>query len=345
MKAAVALACGEVPWERSIIEAIEGSPFLQVQRRYVDASTLLADARAGLLTPAVLMSPALRGFDDKPLRALAAAGIRPVVVLDTIRPDWLPGSGLECVELANVNWPELLESLVVDTPSVAPDTTGQGADVTVFVGAGGGVGVSSLAWITASRSEHLLLVEAAAAPALAFLAGEDAASNTLRTLTDRLRIDASADPRVDAVRGNVHTLRHGAAEELSAHDAQLLLESAHRHGVRLIVDAGALPCASFPAALLAQASRVVLVASACPTGILALAQTLPTVVDRPHVVVLNRLRDSLAPGTRGRVAIGNLVERTCGARPIIVDDAVAAFDRGWLHGDWTTPAQTLPHIA
>lgn len=344
MTTQLALACGEVPWERSAIEAVEQQESLQLHRRYVDTASLVADARSGTLAPIVVMSPALRGFEERAIRALAASDVRLVIVLDSIRPPWLDGSGLDCRELAAIRWSSLLASLAADVPASTTPLPGDSGRITVFLGAGGGVGTTSLAWIAARASADRILLDAAERPSLAFLAGADASSNTLVTLVRRLREDGAVDPRSVAIDGRVLTLEPDAHLELSERDVDPLLDAVHAHGLHLVVDAGSLRGTGFAAALVARASTTVLVAAASPPGILALAHALPLPDDRTAVVLLNRFRDSLGRGARGRTAASGLVERVCGVRPYLVEDAVDAFDRAWLHGDWTSLADSVPAL-
>lgn len=343
MTAGLALACGEVPWERAVIEAAGASDGFHLQRRYVDATTLVADAKAGTLAPILIMSPALRGFDERTLRSLADAGSRPLIVLDSIRPAWLDASDLRCRELVGLHWPALLDALLVDAAPAPKAPTGSAAQVTVFVGAGGGAGTSTLAWAATREAPDVLLIDAAERPVLGFLAGADAASNTLGSVIAGLRAGEHRDPRFLALDRRVHSLRPGADDEFTDRDVELLLDTAQAQGLHLVVDAGSWPCRGFAAGLLSRATRVVVVASACPPGILALARVVPQ-CSAPTDVVLNRFRDSLARGPRGRVAIADLVERLCGARPRIVEDAVSAFDGAWLRGDWATPAKSIPTL-
>lgn len=345
MTAGLALACGEVPWERDVIEAAGESDGLHLQRRYVDAASLVADAKAGVLAPMLIMSPALRGFDERALQSLAGAGARPIIVLDGIRPTWLDVSDPRCRELAEVRWPQLLEALLIDAAPAQQVPTSRPVPITVFIGVGGGAGTTSLAWIAALAAPDALLLDAAERPALGFLAGVDAASNTLAGLIDRLRAGERLDPRSVAIDRRVHTLRPGVDEEFTDGDVELLLDAAQPHGVQLVVDAGTWPCRPFAAGLLSRATRVVVVASACPPGILALSRVAPQFSGQTASVVLNRFRDTLARGPRGRMAIADLVERMCGARPHIVEDATAAFDGAWLRGDWAVASRSVPSLA
>lgn len=333
MTASLALACGEVPWERDILEAIGERPGLAVAKRYVDIGALAADAKSGTLAPVLLMSPAVRGFDAKPVLALAASGVHLVVVLDTVRPPWLDDSGLDCRERSELQLPSLLDELegfATLGPTARPDD-GVTGRITVFAGVSGGVGVSSLAWIASLRRPSALLIEAHSdAPLLGFLCGADAST---ATLLDAL---AAQSPLVEhGIDRRVLTLPLAGAPQLGEREAVLLADMATAQFSDTIVDAGPISSSTFADGLLDRAQRLVLVATAAPSGVLRL----PGALERVRrggldiTLVVNRFRESAAGSTHARAAIRGLVERSCGLTPVFIDED-PAFDAGWLDGDW-----------
>lgn len=343
MTTALALACGEVPWERDILEAIGQRPGFVVAKRYVDVGTLLADAKSGALAPVLLMSPAVRGFDAKPVLAVAATGVHIVVVLDSVRPPWLTTSGLDCRERTELHLPSLFEEFetyVMPDAGLAVDAD-PGGRVTVFAGVSGGVGVSSLAWIQSLRQPEALLVDAhTTQPLLGFLCGADADDATL--------LDALATRSTQPACGSgrhVLTLPLGGAPELGEREASILVEAATAQYGETIVDAGPIGVSAFADALLERAHRLVLVATAAPSGVLRLPGALERVRrDGLEVtLVVNRFRESAAGSRHARVAIRGLVERSCGLSPVFVDED-PEFDAGWLDGEWCKPLASVGRL-
>ena len=109
MRTGLALGCGEVSWEREIVQLASQHAELAISRRYVDVSSMVQDQQSGTLGSVLLLSPALRGFDAKPVLALAAGGTQMIVLLDTVRPPWLLGSELDVREVSEVHFPTLVD--------------------------------------------------------------------------------------------------------------------------------------------------------------------------------------------------------------------------------------------
>ena len=345
----VALAFGEVPWEREILHSISAHPRLQITRRYVDVHALLADMKQGALAPAVLMSPALRGFDEKPVLELARTGVHVVVVLDTIRPPWLSGSSLDCRERSQLLVPSLLEEIeqIGEPVCVSQGSNTPTGELTVFAGVSGGVGVTSLLWISALRAADALVVDAnVAAPMLGFLCGADAASAALREAVLAVGNGRQTDLASVAWQRRFLTLPLGGDRELDERDATALAEAAGTQFARVMVDAGAVGSSPFGDALINRAEHLVLVATAAPSGVLripgALAQCRRD--DLRITVVVNQFRTSVADSRRARSAIRGLVERSCALTPIVLDDDREGFDRAWLDADWRTLTKAVPDL-
>lgn len=340
MTVGLALACGEVPWERNILEAIAQHPALAVAKRYVDVGTLISDAKSGALAPVLLMTPAVRGFDIKPVLAIAATGVHLVIVLDTVRPTWLEGSGLDCRERSDLHLPSLLEEFercatrddrTVDEPA---------GRLTVFAGVSGGVGVTSLAWIQSLRQPSALLVDGhIALPLLGFLSGADAAAATLPEALRALETQPELTLAGQGVGGRVLTLPLGGMSELGEREAGMLVDAAAVEFSDTLIDAGPVHSSHFADALLDRAQGLVLVATAAPSGVLRLPGALESVRrdDLEITLVINRFRESAAGSRHARTAIRGLVERSCGITPVFVDDDAAGFDAAWLDGDWRGP--------
>ena len=347
MTAGLALACGEVPWEREVLEAIAQSAEPAAARRYVDMGALAQDAGSGALGAVVLMSPAVRGFDAKPVHAVVASGAHVVVLLDTIRPPWLADSGLDCRELVSVHFPSLVDELVryADAGDQATDAAGAQGVITVFAGVGGGVGTTTLAWIHAQRHAESLVIDAHEThPSLGFLCGADASSSTLLQASSALLSDQDAQLRAHAIEGRFLTLPLGGSGELGERDASMLADACTEQASHTIVDAGALGDSTLGEALLGRARRLVLVTTGTPMGMVRL----PGAVERSRregldiTVVVNRFRESLASSGRAKSAVRGLAERSCGLVPVFIDDEPALFDHAWLSGDWRQVAKGVP---
>lgn len=349
MMAGLALACGEVPWEREILEAISQRQDLTVAKRYVDVGALTADAKVGTLGSVLLMSPAVRGFDAKPVLALAASGVHIVVVLDTVRPPWLSASGLDCRERSQLHLPTLLDDLerrANATASVTAETESSGR-LTVFAGVSGGVGVTSLAWLESLRQPASLLVDAhTALPLLGFLCGAAATTSTLLDAVNALERGSQESLAHFGIGGRMLTLPLGGAPELGEREAGLLVAAATSEFANTMIDAGPLRMSTFADALVDRAQRLVLVATAAPSGVLRLPGALDGVRrDGLEVtLVVNRFRESAAGSKHARTAIRGLVERSCGLSPVFVDDDPQGFDTAWLDGDWRGPLNAVARL-
>ncbi len=345
MNASFALACGEVSWERQLLEAIERASEPIEVRRYVDVNAVAASAEARELGAVVILSPALRGFAQDPIERIGRA-TRVVVLIDSIRPPWLADTSLDCRVLASLNFTLLVEELQSESSSTsrdAPDALRGG--LTVFAGTSGGVGVTSLAWLRAVQHPDALVVDAnIRAPLMAFLAGAEAQSATLLEAVAALAKDPSAPLREHQLLGRVLTLPLAGGLDLGEREAQVLADAASAQFAQTIVDVGPLRDDSFARALVSRAHRLVLVATAAPSGVLRLPEALASVrrEDMTIDIVINRLRDSAAGSAHARVAIRGLVERACGLSPHFVEEDAVGFDGAWLSGDWKQLADRLP---
>lgn len=332
------LACGEVQWERALLEALRDADETIEIHRFVDLDSLVAHVRRSSSTVFVVMSPALRGFAAKPIEALAGSGTRIVIIRDSVRPPWLDSSALDIRERDGLHFaafaPELVQ--LARTETSAGDQESEGGCITVFVGSSGGVGVTTLAWLYAqSRAGSLLVDGNTAQPLCGFLAGADASSATLMSALATLL--HQPDARIgDAPPARVLTLPVDGEGGLAARDADILLSAAAAQYAEVVIDAGVVGGSPFASACLERADRVVLVTTAEPRGVLRLP-TAMRVVRREGLdvtVIVNRLRDSAVGSRHARSALRSLTERTCDATPRFVDDDPQQFDAAWIDGDW-----------
>jgi hypothetical protein len=347
MKASLALACGEVSWERQLLEAIERSPDPIEVRRYVDVNAVAASVEARELGAILIVSPALRGFAQDAIERIGR--VTPLVVLiDSIRPPWLATAGLDCREVSSLNFASLVEELQSESTSIPreiPDALCGG--LTIFAGTSGGVGVTSLAWLRAVQEPDALVVDAnTRAPLMAFLAGAEAQSASLLDAIAALANEPRAPLREHQVLGRVLTLPLAGSLDLAEREAQLLADAASAQFAQTIIDIGPLQDDGFARALLGRAHRLVLVATAAPSGVLRLPEALASIRREEMTVdvVINRLRDSAAGSAHARSAIRGLVERACGLSPQFVEEDPVGFDSAWLSGDWKRLAHRLPKI-
>lgn len=349
MKQGLALGCGEVPWEREIVQLASQHDELTIARRYVDVPSMVQDLRSGVLGSVLLLSPAVRGFDAKPVMALAEAGAQMVVLLDTVRPPWLLASDLDVREVAEVHFPTLVDELARRSRADAPmldDRLGTGV-ITAFAGVSGGVGVTSLAWLHAQRHSGSLLIDGhTALPLLGFLCGEDATSATLLDATHALETDPGVRLSDHAARGGVLTLPLAGEFGLGEREAELVLAAAAAQYAHTVIDLGPLDTSPFAAAVIARSHQLVLVSTAAPSGVLRLPAALAQVrrAGLDITVVINRLRESAAGSRQARAAIRGLVERSCDTTPTFVDDDSALFDAAWLDGNWQRAMAVVPAL-
>ena len=151
-----ALALGEVAWERELLAAAAGREDIELVRRHVDAAGALREVGAEVL----LVSPALRGFDEKSLAALRRGPMRIVLLLDTVRPPWLSSCDVEQREVAGMDLVALFDDLATGGVLQAPTIPLREARITAFAGTGGGVGTTTLACAYAMRQQGRTYVEA-----------------------------------------------------------------------------------------------------------------------------------------------------------------------------------------
>ena len=345
MKASFALACGEVSWERQLLEAIERWPDPIEVRRYVDVNAVAASVAARELGTILILSPALRGFEQDAIERIGRV-TRLVVLIDSIRPPWLAASGLDCRDLSSLNFTLLVEELQSEsTPTTRDTPDALCGGLTIFAGTSGGVGVTSLAWLRAVQEPDALVVDAnVRAPLMAFLAGAEAQSATLLDAIAALANEPRASLREHQVLGRVLTLPLAGSHDLGEREAQVLADAASAQFARTIVDIGALQDDGFARALLGRAHRLVLIATAAPSGVLRLPEALASIRREEMTidVVINRLRDSAVGSAHSRAAIRGLVERACGLSPQFVEEDPLGFDSAWLSGDWKQLLHRLP---
>ncbi len=345
MTTGVGMACGEVAWERAVLAEAGLHGELEVARRYVDVAGMERDARTGRLPAVIIMSPALRGFLEAPVKALSSA-THVIVLLDSIRPPWLLGSGLDCREVDSLDIAAFVDGLAGLAPPAGGKAHGQpfGAGVvTVFMGVSGGSGTSSLAHLYArSRPESLLVEGDCLHPSLAFLLGRTAASPPLAEAMDG-EIGGEALVRL-AGEERALTLTIGAGDEPSPTAFLRVVERASRCCPEVIVDAGS--DSPFLEPLLARCDRLVVVTPATPLGIVRVC-SLGSRIPRPPggvAVIANRARNSAIGGPRWTNAVRTVVERETGLDPVFVADDVEGFDRAWLSGDWQPLGGAVPHL-
>ncbi len=345
MRVPIAVACGEVVWERELLALAGRGGVLEVAKRYVDVAGIERDLQAGALPRAIVMSPALRGFVEKPVTALATA-THLVVLMDSIRPPWLAGSGLDCRDVDGLDLDGLLDELATwaDGPvAVPPRDDPELGVVTAFMGISGGVGTSSLAHLYAQATPHALLLDAdARRPSLGFLLGRAAA---VPGLFEAIHGDvAAADLTRLAGAERVLSLAPGEADGIATADLLRLLDEAVRCFPEVIVDTGS--DSPWLEALLARCDRVVVVAAATPLGVVRLCSDVNR-LPRPlggMAVVANRARDSAIGSSRWMSVVRNLIEAEIGVDPQFVSDRVEAFDQAWLDGNWQVLEGALPHL-
>ena len=338
MSVRIAIACGEVAWERRLLAAAADAADTEIAKRYVDVSGLERDASAGVCAPVVILSPALRGFAEKPVLALARCA-HVVVLLDSIRPPWLDSSGLDCRQLDACDFVSLFDELAALTPVLdgsgeEPTSTRSGV-VTAVMGVGGGVGTSTVALLHATARSGALLIDLDTAhPALGFMLGLPATASGLNAVAA-----GSTDGHPPVV-----TLTAAEAGDLSDGELLRLLDSAAGRYQEVVVDCGA--GSTLRESILLRADRIVLVAPATPLGMVRLC----TVVERLPLapggvaVVLNRARESAVGSSHWSAVLQRMVERELGIGATLVADAVPDFDRAWLRGQWTELRGRLPAL-
>ena len=323
---AVGLACGPVTWEAPLLRALQEQTNLHLHRRYVDMAEVRADIRTGSRPDVLVAGPSVRGFAPGLVEEIRAAGVAVVVLVDDVRPPWLADAHLDVREAGAWAPAALLADLdVLDVPPVAAVRE---RDVTVFVGVAGGVGTSSLCWLAARQRHPGLVVDGAAQPVLAFAAGLD---------VETVDAGVAGVGRVIGTADGEREMRLLApafpvAEGFSAAAVADTVEEAVTAGQSLLLDAGTrldlLP-------LLGPVRRTVLVSTAAPQHMARLPGLLAVLDDAaPALVVVNRLRATVAGSARARSAVRSLVQESCGVDPVLVGEDQPGFDRAWLRGDW-----------
>ena len=360
----IVIACGNVAWERDLVAACEAAGDDVEVRRSVDLTVLVGlVAKDG--ADLIVLSPAVRGFDEKQVRAVLRAVPNTVVLVDSIRPPWLfEDVGLEPVELAGVEFPRLVRELLAQA-TVAPviELTRRGAPVTVFAGVSGGVGVTTLAGVyTVARPGAVILDANLAHPGVGVLVGEPARSATLIEASRELALTGSLDLAQHVVAFTSHTSALTASrqrEELAAlrtADVLDLIVAVGEQAREVVVDLGALTprvpaferwdFGEYATAIIGASDRLAIIADATPQGMVRLCDSAPWLhsLDVPVVFVVNRVRASAAGTRHIRGAITELVEREFGQAPVLIDDRSQACDRGWLVGDWTGIGDVLTDV-
>ncbi len=317
----IGLACGEVPWEREVLEAIRKYEDSLVSKRYVDMKTIQEDVRTGIAPQVLIVSPAVRGFAEKAIDQCRSANIRVVVLLDGIRPPWLLDSSCETYEFDDVNLDELLQT-ALDRETALPVriASKRDSELVAFFGVSGGVGTTSMAWLAATSSTSNWFLESnTVTPSASMLLGLDATEGTMLGALQghdvgRILTQPLCDPIA-----------------LSIDDVDVLRTNARL----LVVDAGS--DWADAESLLQKAGTVVLVGDATPLGLVRLVMLIPRLVGAvDHFsVIVNRVRPGVAASKHVARAICDVVERECGVRPVLVEDDRSAFDAGWLHLDWS----------
>lgn len=345
MTTSIAIACGEVAWERDILAELGRHDDLEVTRRYVDVAGIERDLPAGRLPPVIIMSPALRGFVEKSVHSVSTA-THVVVLVDSIRPPWLATSALDCREVLGLDVRAFVDGLAalaqVPGPGPTQPDAGGGA-ITLFTGVSGGVGTTSLAHLHARSVAGALLVEADTThPSLAFLLGRTGSASGLADAI-AAGVDAEEFARLAGAERAL-AMSPGEATDLVPADLLRLVDHVSRSGAEVVVDAGSDPL--LIDALADRCDRLVLVTAATPIGVVRACSLGPRLV-RPAggvAIIANRARDSAIGGTRWMNAVRDIVERETGIDPVFVADDVPGFDRAWLTGDWRPLDGAVPHL-
>lgn len=323
------VACGEVPWERTLLAAAPAAE-VQIVRRCVDLASLTRMVSSGVPADIVITSPALRGFDERGMHAVAAQGLRVIVLVDDIRPPWLAGSGFPCLEVDGLAWQDILDCIEPTSVHRLADHTPR----TLFMGVTGGVGTSSLAAAHAARTPGSLLIDAAiAGTSLAFLHGLAATSSTLMA---SLAGTGGIAPGLCTV-----AMRDAGAVDLPALESAMA--RARADVCEIVIDGGSLG-APFADGLMDMASSIVIVASGTPLGLARLCAAGELLRSREVTIVVNGARGSaLGTGRPDRVA-RRIVEEHLDRTAVIVPFAMEAFDAAWLRGDVARLLDVVPEL-
>lgn len=342
MTVSLAIACGEVGWERDLLAQAQEREDVAVAKRYVDMVGIERDERAGALPHVVVMSPALRGFLEKPVRSLAMHAYV-VVLVDSIRPPWLAASGLDCRDIVGLDVDALLAELatIVEPRAQIPREVPAMGAVTAFVGVGGGVGTTTLALLHARSHPDAVLIDGdATQPALGFMLGRSSTDCGLGEAMGREH--TAGDLRALAGEDRVLTLSRATGATIGGAEMQRMLDVAAEQFPEVVVDAGSQ--SPLRDAILERCDRLVVVAAATPLGIVRLCSD---GARNQHplggvAVIVNRFRDSALGSGTAAGALRALVEAEVGLRPTLVADDTAAFDQAWLDGDWRRLQSLLP---
>lgn len=326
MSLRVALACGAVPWERELIDAITAQPGTEVAKRYVELRAVAADLGTDFTPDVIITSPGVRGFSEKLMQQCVASGARVIVLLDGIRPPWIFGSALELVEVADSDFADIVAGMIeVDHAHVTRSI--RCTNVTAVLGVSGGVGATTMAWLLAAARPNALFVELNAnSPSAALLLGSDATDGTL------------SKALVGAPTSTVAWTQSMIEPEMVSDPevAVLIADAAATHD-HVVVDLGAHDAGARAHCAIAQAGTLLVIAEASPVSLVRLLTVLPSLEQSAGkvAVVINRVRDSVAESRHTASVISDLVASECGAQPILVEDRTTECDAGWLRSDWS----------
>ena len=323
----VLVACGEVPWERTLLAAAVAAD-AQVVRRAVDLASLVHAVSSGTRTDVVITSPALRGFDERGLHTVAATGVRVLVLIDDIEPPWLAGAGFTCLAIHGLAWPEIFEH--IEPVSEASDSP----PCTVFVGVSGGVGTTSLAAAHAARTSGSVLIDAAVGgTAVAFLHG---LASTSSTLTEAFAND-------DVVAPGLLTLSSADAGALAATDVDALLARMGPDVREIVIDAGVLGTPSVDALTL-RATRTCIVGIGTPLGLVRVCSAIEHMREREVVVIVNAVRAGALGTGRPERVVRRVIEEHLGRVPVLVPHHAEIFDAAWLRGSVAPLLSAVPAL-
>lgn len=312
----IGVACGAVPWERELLSAMAQRPDVSIARRHVDMTTLLRDQATADAPDVLLVSPALRGFDEKAFQRLMGSPTRVVVLTDTVRPPWLDALDVEQHDHATFDFTASLDRWLSEAPAEVVAENPGWDRLVLFAGTGGGVGTTTLACACVGRNASLAFVEAdLSAPSAELLLGPGAEHHSMLPL--HRGVDSSHLP--------------GA------------IQSALRDASRVVVDAGRL---DLDADLPWDSASLVLVTPATPLGIIRVCASVEHLGHRtgPLAILVNRVRASATGSAHGGAAMRAIVERATGVDPILIPDRTDDCDSAWLEQDMDRISDLMPPL-
>lgn len=337
------VAVGEVAWERSLLDAIALNPDVQLGRRYVDLAAVTGDGDV------LIACPSVRGFTEEHVSRLART--RPMLVLqDTVKPPWLTATEVRVRDVAECSFAQCVLECAELQPSprlrlVQRENRGR---ITAFVGISGGVGVTTLAWLSTRGLADALVIDGHTRhPGLALLIGNGRPATTLGAALRELRREGRVDLRTHAVQVSggpaVLALPVDSNELCDIDDLAQVIVSGAEQFPRVIVDLGDRPHRELRG-LLEHVDELVLVTIATPLGLVRLCADSAgwQSPERKVTVVVNRVRASVAGSRHVATAMRNVVRTELGCDPVLVPDLAADCDRGWLSGDWGAMASATP---